>query len=48
MDINFTFRIPNELLAKVKEQAEESYLSTSDIIRQAIIKYLKENERNDK
>ena len=40
----FMFSAPQELLDKVKELADSRYLSVSAIIKQALIKYLKEED----
>ena len=41
------FIIQPELLGKLKRQAEKEYTTFSEIIRKAIMGYLKENEKNN-
>ncbi len=44
MDSNFTFRINQDLLNQIKKLAEKKMMSVSDIIRQALLKYMKDNK----
>jgi len=47
MTVNFTLRIRTELLDRMKKYAEENYLSVSDVIRQALIKYIKDKKEEE-
>ncbi len=50
MNIQYNFKLPKEILTKLRERATKEYRTTSEVIRQLIIKYLKEkqNESSEK
>lgn len=47
MQSTVTFRINVELLEKVRAYAKENMLSVSDVIRLALLRYLKQIQHQD-
>lgn len=39
--------VPEELLKQIKQASEEDFMSMNSFIRAAIVKYLRERDKND-